>query len=525
MMTSLAAAQQVPQQVIRIGDWVEIGNEAFMNLIGTADLRYRTVSNYDFEDGTRDRAASRDPFSTLIQSQEGDIFWVQAQFGVDFMYDKNLKARILFRHETVLDGNLVDNRENDANPGGTDIFGRAASNEGEGTNLERVWIDYTFPGEMNWLRMFVGSEIWCPDQACLLSDDDPRFAVFTTFGPKKEIELYAAAVIQSEASRIGLQNDNDFIYYTFGGSYDFKPHRVALNATYFRERFNGAPTAVNARLGEKHDSVLIMPSWTGRIGPVRGLVQFNLLLGSAEGTSQLAAAPSRDFDIFAWGAVAYFEADLGVVTPIIGGVYGSADDDPNDTDLNGFMTLPQNEITILGSGPLSFLDRTVAFASRDTICPARNANPVFGTGASPQECSHTVGNPFNDRIGNRSHAGMVSTYSNPGTLLLMGGVKFAPLAGHELWAAYLYRAMIDTALVEQALGVSVNETQYHEIHAGWQWTLNRHFDIRLAGSVVLPGEGYKDIAQTVFTCGNSGTARCQGEDPLLAGEARFRVTF
>jgi hypothetical protein len=136
-----------------------------------------------------------------------------------------------------------------------------------------------------------------------------------------------------------------------------------------------------------------------------------------------------------------------------------------------------------------------------------------------------VGNPFNDRVGNTSHAGINSTYSNPGVLLLMGGLKAAPIKGHELWAAYLYRAMVDAELVEQALGVSVNKTQYHEIHAGWEWTLNRHFDIRLAGSVVLPGEGSKDIAETVFTCGNTGTARCQGEDVALTGEARFRVLF
>jgi hypothetical protein len=57
------------------------------------------------------------------------------------------------------------------------------------------------------------------------------------------------------------------------------------------------------------------------------------------------------------------------------------------------------------------------------------------------------------------------------------------------------------------------------------WTINRYFDIRLAGGAVLPGSGYKDIARTVTTCGPNGTSQCQGEDVLLYGEARIRVLF
>jgi hypothetical protein len=518
-VVTLAVAQQVPQQVIRLGDWVEMGSEAFMNLIGTADLRYRTVRNYDFEDDIRDRVQSRDPFSTAVQSQELDGFWVQAQFGVDFMYQKNLKARILFRYESILDGNLIDNRENDANPGGTDVFGRAASNEGEGTNLERIWIDYTFPAPVEWLRMFVGAEVISPDAAGLLSDDDPRFALYATFGPKKEFQLSAAAVIQSESSRIGLTNDNDFIYYTFGAAYEFKPHRVSLDVAYFRERFNGAPLAVTTRLGEEHDTWLIMPSWEGTIGPVYGLLQFNVVVGKAEGTE--VPGPQREFDVFGWGLVAYGEARLGVVSPFLGFVYGSGDDDATDTDLNGFMTLPQREITILASGRLSHFDRTVSFGSRDLPCPARSANTVFG-GA---ECYHTVGNPFNDRVGNTRHAGINSTYSNPGLILPFGGLHIDPIKGHRVTLIYLYRAMVDTQLVEDALGVSVDEHQYHEVHGQWLWTLSRHFDIRLAGGVVIAGNGAEDIAQTVSACGPTRSNPCQAEDVALYGEARFRVTF
>jgi hypothetical protein len=136
MLASLAAAQQVPQPVVRIGDWVEVGNEAFINFIGGVDLRFRTVKNYDFESDIRDRAERRDPFSTVPLSQEADIFWTQARLGFDFRYQKNLTARVLFQWEGVLDGNLTDNRSvNDTNPGGVDAFGRPSVSEGESTNL------------------------------------------------------------------------------------------------------------------------------------------------------------------------------------------------------------------------------------------------------------------------------------------------------------------------------------------------------------------------------------------------------
>src|SRR5262245_49581040 len=92
MMTSLAAAQgQVPSQVIRLGDWVEVGNEVFMNIIATSDIRYQTTHNYDFEDKIQDRVRTRDNLSTIDHGGEGDFVWVENRIGVDMRYQKNLK--------------------------------------------------------------------------------------------------------------------------------------------------------------------------------------------------------------------------------------------------------------------------------------------------------------------------------------------------------------------------------------------------------------------------------------------------
>jgi hypothetical protein len=71
-------------------------------------------------------------------------------------------------------------------------------------------------------------------------------------------------------------------------------------------------------------------------------------------------------------------------------------------------------------------------------------------------------------------------------------------------------------------GADIDDTLYHEIDLVYSWVLNRHFDIRLAGTLMLPADGVKDIAATQFC---DGGRRCQGEDPALSGEVRFRSQF
>lgn len=518
-MVSWAAAQKVPEPVTRMGDWVEIGNEAFMNVIGTIDARYHTSHNLDFESDIQDRAASRNPADTNLQDQESDLLRAEVRWGADFRYKKVLRTRILFEFQQVFDGNLIDDRENTANPGPAfDNFGRAKSNEGDPTNLERFWIDYKFAGTP--LRIRVGSDLWHTDQAYLLGDDDPRFAVFLDLD---QWDLYAAAVIQYESARIGLQNDNDGVYYNFGVGYNMKPHRFQLDITYFRDRFTstcapgtGTATVNCDRLPQNTDTVLIRPSWTGTIGPLSALVQFNIVAGTVDGTG------GQSYDVLAYSFVGVAEVNLGMVAPFAGVIYGSGDDDPNDDKLEGYNTTPWNDITLFTSSRLfNILNPSIAGGARDTACPAR----VGGLGG--QQCGHTVGNPFNDRIGNNLHAGLVdSAYSNPGTLMIPAGIKFFPAKGHQIAAFYIYRGFTETGMIEANHGgVSIAKTQYHDLGLRWAWTLNRHFDFRLVGQIAIPGSGYKDLARTVFACGDTGTEQCKGKDPALWAEARFRARF
>src|SRR5712691_11700502 len=575
-VASIAAAQQEPQPVVRVGNFFEVGNDVFMHLIAATEMHYNTVENRDFEKHVRDRVNSRFPDDTAAQLSDSDAAWFQNRLGVEFRYQKNLEMYLLFEHRQFVDGNLIDDRSNSTNPGGTDVFGRAAGSENPGFHTERYWIDYKFAGTP--LRMRVGADLWSQDQAGLVGDDDPRFAIFGNFG---DIDVMAAAVYQFESQRLGLENDNDFIYYTFSGGYNLKPHRFQLDVTYFRDRFSGADTQSPVLAnrpntgfqGQKTDSVLIMGSWSGRVGPVRGLVQGNILTGTAHGGTNVAgrpagAIPNRKYDICAGAVVAYAEADLGIVRPFVGFIYGSGVGDPTDNKLHGFMTLPVNEITLITGTPFfEHLDTSTAFQKRDYNCPAllqgvRTANTLGGSGRAGRpsaigasalggpisnvstgfECAHSTGNPFNDRIGMLMHPGIKTTYSNPGTFDIPIGVRVFPLKGHEVTGWFVHRAVV-TSLLDRAfltpaqcVGVPgcvadpgfhghIRKALYNEVGGFWMWTLNPYFDIRLSGTIAIPDGGYRDIGR-LANCNPSGArVGCDGNDVALSGEARFRARF
>ena len=376
-VVSTAVAQQALQPVYRLGNYIEVGNDLFMHIIATTDIRYNTVENLDFDKRIRDQTLSRSPTSTAQQETESDLFYAEVRFGVDFRYQKNLTFQLLFENQSVFDGNLIDDRSNTSNPGGTSVFGNAASTENPGFRVERFWTRYRFEGTP--VTLFVGAELKKVSQAGIFGNDDPGVGVELAFG---NLELSAKAYIEREAQRLGLENDNDLVSYVFTAEYNLAPHIFGVDVVWFRDRFFGADTqAVGCDrsdigcTGQKSDSVWIDASWTGRFGPVRALLQGNLIVGTAKGgTAGLPAGvqPGQDYDIFAGSAIAYVELDLGVVRPFVLGVYGSPDGNPRDRQLRGFAVQPQGDSTQWATDMLGHFDRSSAAGGRrDYSCPAR----------------------------------------------------------------------------------------------------------------------------------------------------------
>jgi hypothetical protein len=376
---------------------------------------------------------------------------------------------------------------------------------------------------------------------------------------------------------------------------------------YFQDRFNGADRQLLTRtggglfanpnssatgaglgfIGQKTDSVLIMGSWSGSVGPLRGLVQGNLLTGRLRGGTRLeelppGVVPGRKYDLLAGAVVAYGEVDLGVVRPFVSVIFGTADGDPRDHKLHGFNPQSFHEITLLTATPwFAHLDTSNAVSARDYTCPGRMqglgtvpnqpgvVNPATpgalsaGVGSAPLarlpenigtnvltsppsiafvECGHTVGNPFNDRIGGLSHLGIESAYSNQGTLLVPVGLRVFPLKGYELTGWYAYKGWLNSKLLNVAFAPEraargtggIRTTQYHEIGGAALWTLNPNFDIRLAGNLTIAGGAYRDLAHLAI-CDPGGiipagqtyatASQCGGKNLVEHAEIRFRGRF
>jgi hypothetical protein len=538
-----------------------------MHILATTDIRYSTVENTDFERRVRDRASSRNPESTAAQVSESDENWILLRFGAEFRYQKSLFLHMQFEERKLLDGNTMDDRANCTNPGGTNVFGTAASKENPGFRIQQLYIDYKFAGTPLHLR--VGADLWNLDPAGLIGRHDPRAALFGELG---DVDVLAAVVMVRSATRLGYENNSNFLYYTFSAGYNLKPHRFQFDVAYFRDRFTGAQmqtVGLNTDAdkfgwtGQRDDSVLLMPSWTGRVGLVRGLIQGNLVLGNAHGgtlgittvAGRPLFAPGRKYHIFAGGVVAYAEADLGIARPFLGLIWGSADGDPTDHKLHGFApSANRSSAQFTGTPTFAHFDTDGRIGGRDYTCPARlqglparlrttanilPASPLsIGTdvmGATTgTDCWHTVGQPFNERPGAFSHLGLVTAYSNVGTLTIPVGLKVFPLKGHELTGWYAYRGIVNPRLMEIAFAPelaargksSIGKSIDHEVGGYWFWTLNPNFDIRLAGSLGFAANGSKELAKLSDCNLNvAGVQRCKGDDVARKAELRFRARF
>ena len=502
---STAVAQSVPEPVVRMGDWIELSDEVWMNLIFTTAWTYVTNTNNDFEGDIQDEPSDTDVGATTVQSGDCDCLWDETRFGADLRYQKNLRVQILFEHQMTEDGNIIDNGW--AEPSG--ISGRQRNH----INLERAYIQYDIPN--TGLTMEVGADLWTTDAAGVLGDDDPRFALFYKTG---NLQFQAAAVIQTESLRIGLENDNDDVYYTFGVDYDMKPWQFGVHGAYFRYRNAGA--VVRPTVGQKVDSVIIMPSVRGQFSIVKFLVQPMVVFGSADRTDAGAAAfGGGSMDIFSWGVIGAVEANLGKIRPFFLFAIGSGDDDPDDDDLEGFAPTPHREITLTANQPeFAVVTQSPSWGARDVGPPAR---ADIGVG---NEFLHSVGNPFNDRVGN-GLSGLNVTYTNAGTFTLVPGVKIFPVKGHAVDVWYAYRAVMESAPLEASIGgASVDEAMVHEFSAMYTWSINKHFDIRAVGNLSLAASGGQDVAESVV-CDTATGETCSGEDVALRGEVRFRARF
>src|SRR5262249_36338639 len=133
-----------PQPVVRLGNFIEVGNDVWMHILATTEFRFQTVPNFDFEGRVRASVAARKPTDTREQTGDYHGMWAVLRFGVDFHYQKSTTLHLTAEERLNLDGNITDSRGNSSSPGGTDVFGRAATSENNQLHFNRAYLDYKF---------------------------------------------------------------------------------------------------------------------------------------------------------------------------------------------------------------------------------------------------------------------------------------------------------------------------------------------------------------------------------------------
>ena len=92
-----------------------------------------------------------------------------------------------------------------------------------------------------------------------------------------------------------------------------------------------------------------------------------------------------------------------------------------------------------------------AYADMDLDLVRLFVELVYGSGdGDPSDTT------LHDRLGNTSHLGINTTYSNPGVLAMSIGVRVSPLKGHEITGWYVNRHVANSALLDQAFLVGVD---------------------------------------------------------------------
>jgi len=239
---AMAEEDSTPQPVVRMGDWVEIGDDLFVNFIISLTTEYQTTHNLDFEGDIQDGTATLDCQSSACYAGQGDHLWNEGRIGFDIRYKKNLKAQFLYETQAVYDGSVIDDR---------------ATNT---VHVERWWIDYQFNDTP--FRLRVGAWLYQPDIGGTRSDDDPGLHLFAEFG---NFEIKFGAIIEEESSTQfdgrtpdvpnRLTNDNDNIHYELLFNYESKPHKFCLCIFWDRDRME------DGKGQTEMDYVQGMPGW------------------------------------------------------------------------------------------------------------------------------------------------------------------------------------------------------------------------------------------------------------------------
>ena len=235
--------------------------------------------------------------------------------------------------------------------------------------------------------------------------------------------------------------------------------------------FLNRPAAIGVQRNRNYEVTYLGYNGDGHIG------RWNLTASAyyAFGTETPSTFANLESDISAAFAAIEISRDFDWLRFRVSFVYGSGDDDPYDDKSTGFDAIFENPL----------------IAGADTSFWIRQAVPLVAGGRV------TLSNPnglLNSMRPGKTHG--QSNFSNPGLVLAGAGIDMevtpkirASLNVNHLW-------FDDTAVLEAARNqgnIDRNIGRDLSIAITWRPLTSQNIVLRIAGSVLVPGDGYKQL--------------------------------
>jgi len=277
----------------------------------------------------------------------------------------------------------------------------------------------------------------------------------------RDDDLFVANVYWQDFPRLGFFSQASLIYNRN------REDEVFFDTNDFIQR----PASVGEERLREYDVYYLGYNGDGHLGRLNLTTSFYVALGEEKD----AVFSGRQSDIEAYFFAIEPSMDFDWIRARLSFLYGSGDDDPFDGKSTGFDAIFENP----------------QFAGADTSYYIRQGLPLIGGGRVALSQRNGV---LNSLRSSKEHG--QSNFTNPGVLLLGGGVDLDLLPELRLSFNANYLAFAETEVLEVARQQgNVDSEIGMDLSAAviWRPFMSQNVVVRLSYAQLLSGQGYKDL--------------------------------
>lgn len=277
----------------------------------------------------------------------------------------------------------------------------------------------------------------------------------------RDDDVYVANLYWQDQPSLGFFSQFSFIY----------NRNRETDIFYDNNDFIARPASLGEERPREYDVYYLGYNGDGHFGRLNLTTSFYVALGEEE--ESVFSGRSSDIEAFFFAAEP--SMDFNWIRARLSFLYGSGDDDPFDGKSQGFDAIFENP----------------QFAGADTSYYIRQGLPLIGGGRVALSQRNGV---LNSLRSSKEHG--QSNFTNPGVILLGGGVDLDILPELRLSLNANYLAFAETEVLEVARQqANVDREIGIDLSAAliWRPFMSQNVVMRLSYAQMLAGDGFKDL--------------------------------